>query len=238
MARKATEDTEGMIKAMQKMKHRKATRQGDIPAELWKLLVCEGRTEDRRTRRKEEREVSEVVRLELWRIAAKARKEGRPPVQFHHNVVWQVDKHSGKKGCASQRLVHGVTTAGKAYNKSIFMQQRFIFLHTNMVALLMFVSTFFTHSVWVQLWVSLFACVVMLTSLHSYTRRDPVNPNPIDADRRGGKPLPADAQVLGELEQHGISAEKTAQEILEGKHSANTATYFLLLQRERTPAGR
>eukprot|EP00908_Phaeocystis_cordata_P010869 Transcript_21719.p8 GENE.Transcript_21719~~Transcript_21719.p8 ORF type:complete len:94 (-),score=20.09 Transcript_21719:1144-1425(-) len=68
--------------------------------------------------------------------------------------------------------------------------------------------------------------------------RDPVNPNPIDADRRGGTPLPADAQVLGELEQHGISAEKTAQEILEGKHSANTATYFLLLQRERTPAGR
>ena len=35
--------------------------------------------------------------------------------------------------------------------KTIFMQQRFIFVHTNMVALLMLIEIAFTTHVWVQL---------------------------------------------------------------------------------------
>ena len=63
--------------------------------------------------------------------------------------------------------------------------------------------------------------------------REPVNPNPVAADGRGAAPGPADPLLLAQLERHGINAATTSQEIADGKHSAGTAAYHLLAQRDR-----
>lgn len=55
--------------------------------------------------------------------------------------------------------------------KTIFMQQRFIFAHTNMVAFLMFMEIAFTTHVWAKLYASALASVVMYACLHAYTDR-------------------------------------------------------------------
>ena len=65
-AQRARADYEGMLEALRRMRHRKSTRNGDLPAEIWKLLLCERKVQHPRTKQVKEREVSQGVRREIW----------------------------------------------------------------------------------------------------------------------------------------------------------------------------
>ena len=106
-------DMDGMEEGIKRFKNGKATRKEDSPAEMWKVLMCRRRVRKVRTKQEVKKEGAKKVMNRIEMMIRKGRRRGKMPAQFHWNCTWKISKNNGNVGCASTRLVHGISTLGK-----------------------------------------------------------------------------------------------------------------------------
>ena len=136
----AIEDLRMIKKNLARAGCRKGTDESDVPAEVWRLLLCHPPF---RPRSKEGKEIFTPYARQgaaigaartdlricdpLWErlvhLLACIRAWQLPPWQFNVSRCWTISKGNGKRGRPGARFVHGILTFSKAYMRALWQQQ-------------------------------------------------------------------------------------------------------------------
>ena len=127
----AKEDLKNTVSQLRKGTCRRGVQPGDVPVEIWKILLFYLKNQKSDDFRGGVGNVDNNCIFQgrgdlnerMHRIHAVSRKTLRPPLRWHCSYVWLLPKNNNKLKCASMRLIHGLQTYSKAFYAGLWKSQ-------------------------------------------------------------------------------------------------------------------
>eukprot|EP00929_Paragymnodinium_shiwhaense_P021066 TRINITY_DN13845_c0_g1_i1.p1 TRINITY_DN13845_c0_g1~~TRINITY_DN13845_c0_g1_i1.p1 ORF type:complete len:1628 (-),score=116.54 TRINITY_DN13845_c0_g1_i1:570-5453(-) len=122
----AQEDLKVVLGKVRRAKCRKGTPEGDIPVEVWKILLLRQRDRYRWLGMGQDCNrlpCDKKLNGRLEYIIACSRASQRPPWQWNVSQAWRIPKFNGKEGPLAVRIVHGLISFAKCYFSALYERQ-------------------------------------------------------------------------------------------------------------------